>query len=99
MKKKDLELGMHRAITRRDLLYGAGGLAALCALPPSLLADDNPTYPPALTGMRGNHDGSFDVAHQHAWGARRDWGPAKESDEGIYDLVVVGAGLSGLSAA
>lgn len=29
----------------------------------------------------------------------RDWGPIQEPDAGIYDLVVVGAGISGLSAA
>lgn len=37
-----------------------------------------------------------------AFNKRTDWGPADESDEGDqgdYDLVVVGAGLSGLAAA
>ena len=55
-------------------------------------------YPPLRTGLRGSHPGSFEVAH-----ALRDGqavgqalaGPAHES----YDLVVVGGGISGLSAA
>ena len=99
MNTKDRELGMHRKISRRDLLYGFGGLAAACSLPQVAWSAEARAYPPELTGMRGNHDGSFDVAHQHAWGHRRDWSPIREGDDVEYDLVVVGAGLSGLSAA
>ncbi len=53
-------------------------------------------YPPALTGMRGSHPGSFEAAHQMRDGARFD--TARDSGE-TYDLVVVGGGISGLSAA
>lgn len=56
-------------------------------------------YPPALTGMRGNHDGAFEIAHQLARSGRANWGIAKEPDSRVYDLVIVGAGISGLSAA
>ena len=56
-------------------------------------------YPPALTGMRGNHDGTFTYAHRlrdgEAWDAE---GPAQATGEN-YDLVVVGGGISGLAAA
>jgi len=56
-------------------------------------------YPPALTGMRGNHDGTFTYAHRlrdgEAWDA--DGGPQSTGE--IYDLVVVGGGISGLAAA
>ncbi len=55
-------------------------------------------YPPALTGMRGSHDGSFDVMHSIAWGGER-FGRAETQVDGHYDLVVVGGGLSGLAAA
>ena len=53
-------------------------------------------YPPARTGMRGSHPGSFEVAHQLRDGIT--WSDAADTRES-YDLVVVGGGLSGLSAA
>jgi spermidine dehydrogenase len=56
-------------------------------------------YPPALTGMRGNHDGSYTYAHGLRDGKKWDaGGPAAKVDE-TYDLVVVGGGISGLAAA
>jgi spermidine dehydrogenase len=53
-------------------------------------------YPPALTGMRGSHPGSFEVAHQLRDGAV--FADPIETGE-RYDLIVVGAGISGLAAA
>ena len=53
-------------------------------------------YPPALTGMRGSHPGSFEEAHALRDG--REPGTATDTGE-AYDLVVVGGGISGLSAA
>ncbi len=56
-------------------------------------------YPPALTGMRGNHDGTFTFAHRLRDGGKWDAeGPATRTGE-AYDLVVVGGGISGLAAA
>jgi spermidine dehydrogenase len=55
-------------------------------------------YPPALTGMRGSHPGSFEAAHALRDGKRWDSAPALDTGE-TYDLVVVGGGISGLSAA
>jgi spermidine dehydrogenase len=54
-------------------------------------------YPPALTGMRGSHDGSFEVAHALAWRGEKpsDYTSLDES----YDLVIVGGGISGLASA
>jgi spermidine dehydrogenase len=57
-------------------------------------------YPPALQGMRGSHPGSFEAAHAlrngEFWNhADQQADKAQES----YDLVVVGGGISGLSAA
>jgi spermidine dehydrogenase len=54
-------------------------------------------YPPALTGMRGSHPGSFEAGHH----TRLDgWDSASVEQTGEhYDLVVVGAGMSGLAAA
>jgi spermidine dehydrogenase len=106
-KKADRDLGMDRPISRRDLLHGFGAVAASSFVPGAAFAgrvlaaeaEGRPYYPPALTGLRGNHDGSFDVAHALAREGRTNWGPVDEPDTGVYDLVVVGAGLSGLAAA
>jgi spermidine dehydrogenase len=109
--KRDRDLGMDRAITRRDFLngvaIGVGGTFANAWLPGMMFADqatpaaqDRPGYnPPGLTGMRGSHPGSFDVAHSLRDGTF--WNTAgKPLETGeSYDLVVVGAGLGGLAAA
>jgi len=55
-------------------------------------------YPPSLTGLRGSHPGSFEVAHALAWG-RATWARPDEQTDDVYDLVVLGGGISGLSAA
>ena len=107
MKKTDRELGMGQRIARRDLLHGLGAAAAASFVPGRALAEQVLAaeqqgalyYPPALTGLRGNHAGSFDVAHELAREGRTDWGPVLEPDAQAYDLVVVGAGISGLAAA
>ena len=99
---------MGGGITRRDFLNGAALTLGAAVVPSSLfLACERPTtpeqssgyYPPRLTGLRGSHPGSFETAHslrdgtfwQHA-GTPADTGET-------YDLVIVGAGISGLSAA
>lgn len=55
-------------------------------------------YPPELTGMRGNHAGAFEIAHGVAREGKTWPRPAAQTDDN-YDLVVVGGGISGLSAA
>ena len=56
-------------------------------------------YPPALTGMRGSHPGSFETAHALLDGTFwKSAGGAIDTGE-TYDLVVVGGGISGLAAA
>lgn len=107
MKSADRNLGMDRSISRRDLLLGMGASAASAFVPGQAFADDmlrlegvtGPYYPPSLTGLRGSHVGSFEVAHQLGREGRRDWGSVEEPDADLYDLVVVGGGVSGLSAA
>jgi len=60
--------------------------------------EDPAYYPPAKTGLRGSHDGSWEVAHDLRDGRDKAW--AESVDEGeSYDLIVVGAGISGLAAA
>ena len=88
-------------ITRRDFINGiALGVTAGGTLSPlELLATVNPAaYPPELAGLRGNHPGSFEVAHALAREGRSWPRPETQTDD-IYDLVVVGGGISGLSAA
>ncbi len=85
-------------ITRRDFLNGfALGIAAGLSPAQQLFAQTARRYPPALTGMRGQHDGSFEAAHAMRDGQVPSFEtiPIEES----YDLVIVGAGISGLSAA
>ena len=108
--KRDRELGMQQEITRRDFLNGvsiAVGTSLLAANPlwveafgipqsPFAPEKDPNYYPPAKTGMRGSHDGSWEVAHALRDG--KEW-PESIADEESYDLIVVGAGISGLAAA
>ncbi len=88
---------MNRSITRRDFVGGVA-VAISGSLAWKFSAAQAPTdgYPPTLTGMRGSHEGSFEVAHRMRDGAR--WDDPEDTRE-YYDLVVVGAGLSGLAAA
>ncbi len=58
---------------------------------------DGSAYPPARTGMRGSHPGSFDVAHALRDGQVFEFDGIEPADE--VDLVVVGAGISGLATA
>ncbi len=93
---------------------GLGGVLAsqsvLAALAPAEFAmqNDGPPfapekapdyYPPALTGMRGNHDGTFTYAHRLRDGETWDADGGAQSTSETYDLVVVGGGISGLAAA
>ena len=92
---------MNRRITRRDFLNGTAiaigaSLIPACSRESDPVADLSvPYYPPAEMGMRGAHPGSFEAAHGAVHGQR--W-PTERLDE-HYDLVVVGAGISGLAAA
>jgi spermidine dehydrogenase len=112
---RDRQLGMQRRITRRDFLNGvsigvggavlasqAGLLAALegaTLVPEAASPAATSDYPPALTGLRGSYDATYQYAHQLRDGAFWDAAPKpSELTEG-YDLVVVGGGISGLAAA
>ena len=104
-------LGMGSRIPRRDFVQGvlagaATRLGGALLLPPAALAAGGVAgmaggrvpapYPPALTGLRGSAPGTFEVAHALRDGATfPDGQPLDEH----YDLVVVGAGISGLAAA
>ncbi|MDP6197641.1 MAG: NAD(P)-binding protein, partial [Porticoccaceae bacterium] len=95
-------------ITRRDFINGVAiGTGASLLMPGQLVAQPSGSvtsnkfpsdyYPPTLTGMRGSHEGSYEVAHALAWNGQK---PANyDALDQHYDLVVVGAGQSGLAAA
>ena len=102
----DRALGMHRNITRRDFLNGVAVTAGAVLVPWQWLAagDVDPEkspdyYPPALTGLRGSHAGSFDAAHALRDGSFWDAAGTPQDTGETYDLIVVGGGISGLSAA
>jgi spermidine dehydrogenase len=94
--------------TRREFLQGVAGVGTVlapvalggCGGPAPVAAvgaQDLPGYyPPVKTGLRGSHPGSFEVAHVMRDGQAL---PAATSTGEVYDLVVVGGGISGLSAA
>jgi spermidine dehydrogenase len=84
-----------------------GGTLALPKWARALLARDasdlraagRADYPPARTGLRGDHVGSFETFHALKDGTFWDMaGPIVPTRE-TYDLAVVGAGISGLAAA
>jgi spermidine dehydrogenase len=93
-------------ITRRDFVNGCTlSLAAGTSVSPlQAVAQDllNPGalppdyYPPTRQGLRGSHEGSFEAAHELRDG--KTWNVVDAGDP-VYDLVVVGGGISGLSAA
>ena len=102
---------MAARVTRRDFINGVAVSAAAGVLaphapyavgadpkfnPPLTLATDH-YYPPTLTGLRGSHEGSYEVAHALAW--RGEKPSAYQDLDEHYDLIVVGAGMSGLAAA
>src|SRR5262252_3814840 len=85
-------------LTRRDFLDGVA-LAVASGLTPAAQIFAQPArYPPALTGLRGDHPGSFETAH--AFARERATFPVDNlAAQESYDLVIVGGGISGLAAA
>ena len=99
---------MGRAVDRRDFLNGVALAAGATLLSPrEILGLDvaaayapekaSTYYPPALTGLRGSTDGTFEAAHALKDGSFKMTAPIDTGES--YDLVVVGAGISGLAAA
>jgi spermidine dehydrogenase len=92
---------MTRDISRRDFLNGAA-LTVTASLTPfeqlEAQAARRGIYPPGLAGLRGSTDEAYAVIHGVAREGRRYDIDKLEAEE-TYDLVVIGAGLAGLTAA
>ena len=110
--KRDRILGMGANITRRDFLNGVavtlGAAAIPNIVPPEMWAaaasdlesQNSPGYyPPAKFGMRGSHPGAFETMHKLRDNAFWDDAPKPDDTSEVYDLVIVGGGISGLAAA
>jgi len=91
-------------VTRRDFLNGTQVAIGASLISPwaNVFGADGANfqlgpdyYPPAKSGLRGSHDGSWETMHARVAGA--SWPKGTPEDE--YDLVIVGGGISGLSAA
>jgi spermidine dehydrogenase len=89
---EDRHLGLDRDITRRDFLQGTAFLLAR-----SRLGAPGPRdYPPLRQGLQGQNPKAMALGHR----LRDSEIPAEFLDTGeSYDLIVVGAGISGLGAA
>jgi len=92
---------MRTGITRRDFMNGiaiaVAGAAGLDLSAAHATGDGEQAYPPSRDGLRGSHVGSFEAAHRLRDGSAFDLSQAMLAEH--YDLVVVGAGISGLAAA
>ena len=90
---------MARGITRRDFLDGVAIAVAAGLSPARLFAAGSPAAPcpSELTGWRGSTPASYLIGHAVRDGKRfsTDGLPVDET----WDLVVIGAGISGLAAA
>ena len=96
---------MKKEITRRDFLNGARVAIGTTLLSPWITSCgvkdpysfdlEKSYYPPAKTGLRGSHDGSWETMHARVMGG--EWNTNTIDEE--YDLVIVGGGISGLSSA
>ena len=106
MNPKDRALGMDRPISRRDFLNGVALTVGAAIVPSHLYAETDAApekspnyYPPALTGIRGNHEGTYRYAHMLRDGDFWEGAGKPEPTGESYDLVIVGGGISGLAAA
>jgi spermidine dehydrogenase len=103
------DLGMRRRIPRRDFLNGmAVAISGSKVLGSRVLGSEFQVpsaaaqaaeYPPALTGLRGNYPAAVEAFGSMAQGAYRQFPRLDVDTSETYDLVIVGAGISGLAAA
>ena len=63
------------------------------------LQEELPKYPPGLTGLRGDQERVYELAHKLRDGRAWESLGTIEEEMDSYDLVIAGAGISGLAAA
>lgn len=100
-RSDDRELGMHRPITRRDVLDGiamAAGAMIFGNAPAPVLAQTS-TESSAAVHLRGQTGADFEIMHAIRDGTFWDRAGAVTPTGEHYDLIVIGAGISGLAAA
>jgi spermidine dehydrogenase len=108
------KLGMDRSITRRDFMNGVAigitgasaafhGMDSFAAQSPgqgsNVGADEAANYPPLRQGLRGNLPAAVDMFDAMRDGKYAKFPVADSEISEEYDLVIVGGGISGLSAA
>jgi spermidine dehydrogenase len=104
------DLGMDRRIDRRDFLngvaVGAGIVSSAMRARPAAAADQSALsqgaadpYPPRRLGLRGQHASAVEAFAAIDAGTYAEFPGIATDTKETYDLVIVGAGLSGLAAA
>ena len=101
---RERELGMDRPIARRDFLNGVAlaiaGAAGISAETAQAQTDpEAANYPPLRTGLRGNYPAAVDIFDPIRQGKYTQFPVPDGEIQEEYDLVIVGAGMSGLAAA
>ncbi len=107
-KEEYRALGMGRPIARRDFLNGVaigitGAYAAMNGLAPKVAmaaaSEDAAEYPPLRTGLRGQYPAAVEEFARIREGKYAQFPVADAEITEEFDLVIVGGGISGLSAA
>jgi spermidine dehydrogenase len=102
--EEDRFLGMDHPITRRDFLQGiavsVASLAIGCNHDKSGRTNSySNAFPFELTGLRGQDIASMQLGHRVRYGDFRDLPNNIVDTNEEFDLIVIGAGLAGLTAA
>ena len=102
LSERDKALGMDRPISRRDFLNGVAltvTAAAMSGMPHGAMAANPAADPAPATGLRGHSEAAMNIMHAVRDGTFWNSAPPSEPTGEHYDLVVVGGGISGLTAA
>jgi spermidine dehydrogenase len=107
MSNEHRDLGMERPIARRDFLNGVAigitgastALSGIRALGAQASQPEAVNYPPLRSGLRGEYPSSVAELDRVRQGEYEQFPVSNGDIHEEYDLVIVGGGISGLSAA